>query len=90
MGEILKFPKRPSKPRVSVLRGGGLKLVYEFENDLAAKTAIMAFQLHNNIMLFFSHIDQLKDSGSISTDDAAYIESVAYLGLEPEEIEPDA
>ena len=90
MGKILKFPKRPFKPRVGVLRGGGLKLVYEFENDMAAKTAIMAFQLHNNIMLFFSHIDQLKDSGSISTDDAAYIESVAYLGLESEEVEPDA
>jgi hypothetical protein len=90
MGKILKFPKRPFKPPVGVLHGGGLKLVYEFENDMAAKTAIMAFQLHNNIMLFFSHIDQLKDSGSISKDDAAYIESVAYLGLEPEEVEPGA
>jgi hypothetical protein len=90
MGEILKFPKRPFRSRVGVLQGGRLKLVYGFENDLAEKTAIMAFQLHNNIMLFFSHIDQLKESGSISTEDAAYIESVAYLGLEPEEIEPDA
>ena len=91
MGTVLKFPKRPfRKPPGGFRRKISLQFAHEFENGLAARTAIMALQLHNNIMLFFSHIDQLKESGSISTEDAAYIESVAYLGLEPEEIEPDA
>jgi hypothetical protein len=93
MGEVLKFPKKPFRNPPGVNQRIELQFVHEFDNDLAAKTAIMAFHLHNNIMLFFSHIEQLEESGKISKDDTAYIESVAYLGLEPsdfEEIDPGA
>ena len=90
MGKILKFPKKPFRPPSGVRRRIGLQFVHGFDNDLASRTAIMALQLHNNIMLFFSHIDQLEKSGEISENDAAYIESVAHLGLEPEETKPGA
>ncbi|ANS04710.1 hypothetical protein [uncultured Mediterranean phage] len=91
MGTVLKFPKRPfRKPPGGFRRKISLQFAHEFENGLAARTAIMALQLHNNIMLFFNHIDQLEEDGKISGNDAAYIESVAHFGLEPEETEPGA